>query len=63
MNIVKEMEKMKFDKDLIVQCIESNKHNNISTTLNNYFFLSLKINIFLDIICCLDNSWKTEENQ
>lgn len=44
MNIVKEMEKMKFDRDLIVQCIESNKHNNISTTLNTYLLCFLNKN-------------------
>lgn len=36
MNIVKEMEKLKFEKDLVIQCIENNKHNNVTTT-----FLSL----------------------
>lgn len=33
---MKEMEKLGFEKDLTLQCIEANKHNNISTT--SYYF-------------------------
>ena len=43
LNIVKDMEKLGFDKELVLQCIDANKHNNVSTTYDEIWIVKLFI--------------------